>query len=270
MFTMRASGGRAGRRGPILDRDGGMDGHDLWTEYPHRYVRGELATDESAAFEVHLEHCARCRADVVAERAPGRPVPDRPATPLPPPSHRSPSSAAWLVSAAALVTALGAAGLYVRERSERLRADERIAAADSVSGEEEGRIAQLDSMATAHDSLLTLLFAEDVRMAELTGAPEGGSARIFWSPLRARVVLSVHGLRRAPPGRTYQLWSISGRTLIGLGRFDGGGDQPVLRTFELVPGTSLDRVLITEEPMEGADRPAGPALLTGRIVVPAR
>lgn len=239
-----------------------VNGHDLWQGYPRRYARGTLVADERGAFEVHLDFCARCRAEVAVERA-SLPVTHDAAEPLPPASRRVPSSGAWLVAAAALLTTFVAVGFYVRERGARAAAESELSALQLAADSTDRRIAELDSLGAAGDSLVSLLLAPDARVAPLTGRSEA-RGHVFWSPLRGRVTASVHGLPELPHGRVYQLWSFTTERTIPLVRLQAR-DGRILQTFELAPGLVLDWVGITAESAEGTAQPTARALLGGRF-----
>ena len=202
------------------------------------FVLGALGPAEQAEVRTHLAVCDECAAEVRALRPvvdalarSTEPV-DPPAavrqrllssiaTPAAPEATRaakplmvttSPSVLPWLAAAASLVlaAALGVYASQLRGRVQTLEQELREAILQVQAGERQTAQARL--VATNAQRQLSVIAAPDVAQVALKGqavAPQA-SARALWSRSRG-LLLSASNLPALPPGRTYQLWVISGK-----------------------------------------------------------
>jgi anti-sigma-K factor RskA len=232
------------------------DVRDLSTEY----LLGTL--DASLRDEVarHLSGCAECRAELAEDAkvldALGRGAPA--ATPPPALRDRVLRAAAdrapvrvpravrsaylpWVMAAAAALVAALAGWQVIALRTERQRLEQ-------VSAEQQRSLA--------------VLAAADLVRFDLRGAGSA-HARAFWSH-RHGLVFSAEQLAPAAPGKTYQLWVISGGTPISAGVFSPGADGQA-RIVMATPATltKVDAVAVTVEPEGGLAAPSAAPILAG-------
>jgi anti-sigma-K factor RskA len=199
------------------------------------FVLGALAPAERAEVRAHLAVCDECAAEARALQ----PAVDAlawSAEPVDPPAGvrqrvlssiatptvtsgdtrsrmtTSRSLSPWLAVAAslALAVAMGAYASQLRGRVQTLEQELREAILQVQSGER--LTAQARLVATDAQRQLSVLAAPDVAHVNLKGqavAPDA-SARALWSRSRG-LLLAASNLPALPPGRTYQLWVLSGR-----------------------------------------------------------
>jgi anti-sigma factor RsiW len=209
--------------------------HDELRSQIGAFVLGALTPAEQAEVRAHLAVCDACAAEARALRPTVdalawsvEPV-DPPAavrqrilssiaTPAAAPvatraTATAPRSLApWLAAAAslALAVALGAYASQLRGRVQTLEQELRDAILQVQAGER--LTAQARLVATDAQRQLLVLAAPDVAQVALKGqavAPQA-SARALWSRSRG-LLLAASNLPALPPGRTYQLWVISGK-----------------------------------------------------------
>jgi anti-sigma-K factor RskA len=101
-----------------------------------------------------------------------------------------------------------------------------------------------------------------VALNELPPAP-GASGRVIWHD-RAGGRLYVAGLPPAPPGKTYELWTIAGAAPRPAGTFDvdtaGRASHPV----SPVDDGPVKVFAVTLEPAGGVPAPTGPMVLASK------
>jgi anti-sigma-K factor RskA len=248
------------------------------------YVLGALAPAEQAEVRAHLAECEECAAEVRALR----PVVDalaRTVEPVDPPAavrQRLLSSIAaaavpaanppatttsrsvlpWLAAAASLVLA-AALGVYASQLRGRVRTlEQALREAILLVQAGERQTAQARLVATNAQRQLSVIAAPDVAQVALKGqaaAPQA-SARALWSRSRG-LLLSASNLPALPPGRTYQLWVISGKMPPisdgWLFKTDASGDvMTMFTTPASLPAPTAMAVSI--EPDGGSTTAAGP------------
>ena len=238
-----------------------------WTEFTAPYALGALDPEERARFETHLADCAVCRADVrslkevavlLAESAPVATPPPalrervlREASRVRPIGARRTGRAPWLAAAACLVLALGLGYAYLRERAERERTVQSLAASrDTIA---------------ARDSLVATLLSPDAGTAALAATGQAPSARVTWSPSRHRVVMAVFRLPPAPVGRTYQLWAIAKGKPVSIGIFNTSPDGQLVAEMPLPVDLTFELTAVTEEPAGGSPQPTQTPFLVGKV-----
>jgi len=219
-----------------------MDAETLH-ELTAAYVLDALDGAELEAFEVHLQHCERCR-DEVAELA---------------------SPAAALAYGAPAVTLPSA----LRERILEAVHEER-AAVVSIRPRWALPVAALAAVAACaaialgafdlslHDQL-SREQTQALRSVPITGAhgsvvvADGGSGALLLSDLRA-----------APAGRTYEAWVVNGVSATPAGLFQGGTSTTVVALSRPLPRGA--RVAVTLEPAGGSRAPTGKPFIVSRPV----
>jgi len=228
------------------------------------YALDALDDDERAAFEAHLPDCDPCREEVAGfldtaamlGRAVAEPVPthlkgvvldqvartrqDPPRTepqrhPAPPPVHlgRRPARRAWmgrLLLPAAAVMAMVVAGMSIVVGNLNRRLDAVVAATDVAA------VAAADDMQAWEAPL-----------------PDGGTARVMYSPSRGEGWFLADGLPAVESDRIYELWVI-----------DEGGPTPA-GLFDTAEGRvahaftgdvdEAQAIGVTVEPASGSPEP---------------
>lgn len=277
-----------------------MSDEHLWTGWAASYALGALDDEERRTFEVHLETCAACRAELRSQQevtaALGRALPRH----EPPPALRSrilddarrirplrpgaaartsppavvprvetrqasPTLARW-IAAAAVLAAIGLTVVFARERQRRLEAEQALAVLADSSARLDQVVGQLGIAVAERDSLLAAILAPDVRTARLVAEGQPPSARIYWDRDRGKVIIAAADLPAASAGRTYQLWGIaSGQAPVSLGVFNTGPDGSAIASFDIPVATAIDVAAITEEPAGGSPQPTMQPFLIGGI-----
>jgi anti-sigma-K factor RskA len=238
--------------------------HEPFEDQAAAYALGALDVGERRAFEAHLAagcpHCERVlreSREALAEVA--RSLPPE----SPPPAVREALrgrlavegswSSAWrrpgawrpwaaAAAAAALVAAL--TGLVVAGRYER-------------------RLEGLRGELLAARMLVDLLRDPATRVVVLQGAgpAAGAQGRLVWHE-RAGGYLLATNLPPPGPGRTYELWVLSGGAPRPAGTFAVGPSGEV--TVRVAPAGSVDAFAVTVEPAGGVPTPTGPVVLASR------
>ena len=270
--------------------------HDTLRELASLYVLGRLTAEERLAFTGHLATCAECAADVkslaavatalaqappqldppaalrdrvlasassprvVSESAPSGPRVSSESTP-------SRVSINWLPLAASLALAIGLAGYAVQLRGRISTLEARLQDALARADASERQIADARRASLEAQSQVAVLTAPDVTRVDFVGQQTAPSAqaRAFWSRSRG-LVLTAANLPPLPPGRTYQLWFVSGNKPVSAGIFDPdstGGANVLLTTPPDVPRP--DVLAVTIEPAGGVPAPTGAMYLLGNV-----
>src|SRR5262245_1617903 len=257
------------------------------------YVLGALAPAEEAAVRAHLAVCDECAAEVRALR----PAADALAWSVeavdPPPALKqrilssiatppaaipaatpvivkpSRSLAPWLAAAAALALAvgLGAYASQLRGRVQTLEQELRQAILQVQAGQQ--LTAQARLVAADAQRQLSVLTAPDVKQVALKGqanAPQA-LAHALWSRSRG-LRFAASDLPPLPPGRTYQLWVISGQMppISDNWTFKTGASGDVTTMFA-TPSTlpAPTAMAVTVELDGGAATPTMPLFLLGSM-----
>jgi anti-sigma-K factor RskA len=279
-----------------------MSDEHLWTGWAASYALGALDGDERRTFEVHLETCAACRAelrsqsDVVASL--GRSLPQHEPPPalrsrildearrvrplragnaskappavVPPrqPAVTSPVFARWIAAAAVLAT-LGLTLVFGRERERRTVLERTVAVLADSAARLDTALGEMASAVSERDSLLAAILSPDVRTARLVAEGQPPSARVYWDRQRGKIIIAVVDLPAAAQGRAYQLWGIAGgQAPVSLGVFNTGPDGRATIAFDVPPAASIDVAAITEEPAGGSPGPTSQPFLVGGISPP--
>ena len=241
------------------------------------YAVGALDGDDLAQFEAHLATCAACQASLRdAEETLARAALSAP--PQAPPAtardalvrrvaeRREGRNRAWLRWAAVTAVAAGAAGVFagtwVAVRYEaRLgqMARETAAVKERVARNE----AALREQLALYSGAIELLRDPATRVVELRGK-DGAStatARMLWNE-RAGGHLIVAGLPAAPPGKTYELWTIAAAAPKPAGVF--AVDRQGSAVHRVAPESGVSVFAVTLEPEGGTTAPTGPMVLASK------
>ncbi|MBI2797185.1 MAG: anti-sigma factor [Gemmatimonadetes bacterium] len=203
---------------------------------------------------------ARAAADGQARKA--RSLTPTVSSPVPPPpSPRMPLPAVWFGAAA---VGLAAALLLLVQSRAELR-DARTAFAETERARRRAADS-LEALVAEQDRRLAALTGSRVRVVDLTTQEAGKPyARMFWDQATNRWTFVAHRLPALTPGRTYQLWLVSGGRRISAGTFgpDARGEAVVRAEVALAPG-ALAAVAVTQEPAGGVPQPTGAMVVAGK------
>jgi anti-sigma-K factor RskA len=110
-----------------------------------------------------------------------------------------------------------------------------------------------------------LLRDPDTRVIALDGLPAapGASGRVVWNP-KAGGRLYVAGLPPAPPGKTYELWTIAGAAPRPAGTFDVDANGTAAHPLAPADGGPVKVFAVTLEPAGGVAAPTGPMMLASK------
>lgn len=169
----------------------------------------------------------------------------------------------WVVPsiAAALAAAFVGLAVYTPMNRDRLALEARIA-------QQEGRLRTLQSEVERAKRTLQLLRSPAVQVVSLSGAETPRAAgRILWDKSRRQWHFFAADLQPLPPGRTYQLWFITGdQRMVSAGTFDvddsGQGELVASVPEGLAP---IVLAAVTDEPAGGMPQPTGKIQIKGEI-----
>ncbi len=253
--------------------------HEPYETLAAVYAVGALDGDDLAQFQAHLPTCAACQAAVrEAQDTLARAVMSAPPQ-APPPGVREAlvrrvsrgrgGRRPWLRWAAgtavAAAAAAGFAAAWVAVRYEaRLgqMARETAAVKERLARNE----AALREQVALYRGAVELLRDPATRVVELRGqgpAP-GASGRMVWHDAVGGH-LFVAGLPPAPAGKTYELWTIAGKTPKPAGLFgvDAAG-RGTHRVAADAAGGAVQVFAVTLEPEGGTPAPTGPIVLASK------
>jgi anti-sigma-K factor RskA len=87
---------------------------------------------------------------------------------------------------------------------------------------------------------------------------------MWWLGARGGVFIA-DGLPATPPGKSYQLWAITGNKPVSAGVFDVGPQGSAAFRVEAPPGVDgVDVFAVTLEPAGGVPQPTGEMYLAGK------
>ena len=103
------------------------------------------------------------------------------------------------------------------------------------------------------------------RVVALDGLPPapGASGRVVWHE-KAGGRLYVTGLPPAPPGKTYELWTIAGAAPRPAGMFDVDAARRAAHPVAPVDDGPVKVFAVTLEPAGGVPAPTGPMVLASK------
>ena len=121
-----------------------------------------------------------------------------------------------------------------------------------------------EEVATAR-AVTELMRDPATRVVALNGLPAApnASGRIVWHE-KAGGRLFVAGLPPAPPGKTYELWTIAGATPRPAGTFDVDAGGTASRPVAPIDDGPVKVFAVTLEPAGGTAAPTGPMVLASR------
>jgi anti-sigma-K factor RskA len=180
--------------------------------------------------------------------------------------------AAWLAAAAAIAAVVLASWALVRQGAlvgelERASAERRrlLAEQEELRAELSRARGRLTELAATID----LVTSPDTRRILLAGLgpAEGATATALVDPHRRIARFTARGLPAPPPGRTYQLWTITAETgPVSAGVFDvderGSGE---LEVASVPPPEQAITWAVTVEPAGGVPAPTGEMVLKSQV-----
>ena len=166
------------------------------------------------------------------------------------------SRAPWFMGAAALIIIVTVASLYIAERSEHTDVRNASAEAHLRLGEVQERLGQ-------SDSILSALLTPDLSTAVLSAPGQPPAARLYHNRTRDIVVVTAFDLAPAAPGRTYQLWGISGDQAVSIGTFNTDANRRAVLPLRVRLGARYQSSSVTDEPAAGSSQPTTAPILTG-------
>jgi hypothetical protein len=242
------------------------------------YAVGALDGEELARFQAHLRSgCPRCDA-ALRESEQVLTALARDLPPAIPPAYvrddflrrvaasprRRPARAGWARWAAGAAAAIAAAALTAGLVSARYEARLEALARETseLRRELDAARATLRAERAEAQAVVALLRDPDTRVVALGGRGAASTARgrIVWND-KAGGRLYVHGLPRAPAGKTYELWTIAGRAPRPAGTFDVDASGAAAHPVPAAPGGPVRVFAVTLEPAGGVSSPTGPMVL---------
>jgi anti-sigma-K factor RskA len=238
--------------------------HDRWADATGSYVLGAMPDEEAAAFAMHLQGCAACRAEV-EELEPAANALPASVPPVPAPASIGARLMAEVRREAQLLAAAG-------EGADRPAPDE----AQRPAREARGRLGRWTTPVLVAAALLLGVVAglavsgvtgggsTRTITAQATGAAQGARAHLTMGDGRA--ILTVSHLPQPPAGHVYQVWL----------KPQGGAAQATQSLFAprsdgsasvAVPASAkhMEAVMVTAEPDGGSDAPTSAPVLTANV-----
>jgi hypothetical protein len=175
----------------------------------------------------------------------------------------------WLAAAASVVVAIGLGGYAAQLRGQVRALEQQLNSAMLQLQSNDRQMAQARLVVADAQRQLSVLAAPDVAHVDLKGQPTvpQASARAMWSRSRG-LLFAASNLPPVPPGRTYQLWVISGRLApISDGWvFNTDAAGSVTTMFNTPIGMPAPTaVAVTVSPAGGVAAPVGPMYLVGSL-----
>lgn len=266
-----------------------MDGEHIPREDLALYAMRAFSAEESAAVCLHLEECARCRAELaevsgdlalVALSVEQHPVPEgarqrfmagisaisshaqQTATaPVVPttkerPLRRPHGWALWGAVAALIVLAISL-GMRIKSLNDRLRVEANL-------------VAKLTATASHAQEVLDVLTSPSAQRVVLTSGRTSGVpiGRAVYLASRGGLIFEANNLEHLPGNKTYELWVIpaSGKAPIpaGLFRPDATGSASLVLP-SLPKGVPAKAFGVTIEKAQGSAAPTAPIVLIGTV-----
>jgi|GEM_PF-6093302 len=169
---------------------------------------------------------------------------------------------AWFIST---VVALAASLLLlVRASTQQQEMRATFATADQASTKQ---LDSLSKLVAARDQFVASLTGSQVSVVGLSSsAAKEPRALMFWDKATDKWTFIAHNLEQLKPGRTYQLWLVTGKDKISAGTFSVSpkGDAVVQATYAL-DRNALKAVAVTEEPEGGVPVATGALIVVGTV-----
>ncbi len=133
---------------------------------------------------------------------------------------------------------------------------------------QDGEVAALQEEIRQAREAVRLVSSPGVVVVDLEGQESrlGASARVFWDRRSDAWQLYAADLPPAGPGKTYQLWLVTGTRKISAGTFDTTAAAQAAGRVSVPPEAGpVLAAAITDEPAGGSPQPTGSILLLGTI-----
>jgi len=264
--------------------------HDVLRSSLASYALGALTPAERSEVQAHLATCEECSANVRALQQTVHSI-ALSVDPVDPPAYirtrllesiATPGGAdtgrvvqmkstrfAWFSAAASIAIAIGLGGYAVQQRGQVRALQQQLNLAMLQLQSNDRQIVQARLVVADAQRQLAVLAAPDVAHVDLKGQPAApqASARALWSRSRG-LLFAASNLPQLPPGRTYQLWVISGRLAPisenWVFNSDAGGSATTMfNTPPTLPTPTA--VAVTVEPAGGVPAPTGAMYLVGSL-----
>jgi len=259
-----------------------MTAHEQFADDLARYALGELAGEERAALERHLEACTACRRELEALRgdlallavsAAGAAPPQRARVRLLQAAAREPRGRrfparrpfwAWAPAAAVVVLAVLSLALWMENRSLR----NRIATVEGQLGTAQAESARVQADYRHIKEVLDMFSSPNlVRVTLVPGqARPQPSGRAIYDPRSGHLIFLASNLAPVPPRKMYELWLIpkNGHPPMPAGMFqpDATGSAMVMLP-PLPAGVEAKAFGVTLEPETGSATPTMPLVMAG-------
>lgn len=225
------------------------------------YATDALDEDERRTFEAHLAGCEACRSEVESLHETtamlGSAVAD------PPPAHLRDAVLAEIAETRqegpAAEPAPRPAPTPAEDRSRRRWMDRLLLPAAAAMAVVLAGMSvvvgnlnrQVDELSVASD-VADVVAAADLQTWE-TPLPEGGTARVMYSPSRGEGVFLADGMDPVDEGRIYELWAIDGDGPSPAGLFDVDDGRAVHAFSGDMAG--VEAMAVTVEPDSGSSAP---------------
>ncbi len=232
---------------------------------------GALDGAERAAFEAELAKSPRLQAELRAfeQVAALLPLALPQARPARRALQRRQPWLPWLAAAAAV--AFAATALVARSQRELARLDarearERVAALTEINSRLERDLAGARMALAESRSVRQLVSNPALRLVALRGQQPApmARARVLYDDAWRECVLLVSQLARAPEGRAYQVWVISGAKPTPAGTFQVDEEGTALVWLPAFEG-GAQAFAVSLEPAAGVPAPTGPIVLAGDV-----
>jgi hypothetical protein len=174
-------------------------------------------------------------------------------------------SVSRLALAASVTLAIGASLYAFALRGEVVALRESVATTAAEATRLRGELTKLRGSWVEVTRAMDVLKAPDMLKVDLKGQGNmpGAAGRAFWSRT-AGLIFTADRLPALPPGRVYQLWTITGTVATGAGTFTPDAQGAASVTSIVAPGAALpDAFGVTIEPAGGSTTPTMPIVMVG-------
>jgi len=116
--------------------------------------------------------------------------------------------------------------------------------------------------------VIVTAIAQPISLVGTVAAGPGAGSSVRYIEAGQVAILDASGLEQLQEGRTYQIWTLRGKDLAGVGLFDVGPDGSARVAF-ISPLSEGDTIAVTAEPAGGSAQPTSEPVFTIQVRKPS-